>query len=78
MIGEALRLVTPLQAAVVVVALLAFYTLTSRMNETRKIKRLGFRAPTRPSRLPFGLDIAYEGTMMQLKNKSLEFFEAGN
>jgi hypothetical protein len=47
------------------------------IDEDRRIRRLGGRAPRRRTFLPFGFDIAYNGARATVKHRVLEYFDEG-
>jgi hypothetical protein len=77
MLENILRTVSIAHVAYVIVFFLLLLHLRGRMQENAKIKRLGLRAPSRSSWIPFGLDIAYGGAMSVIKNGTLQYFNDG-
>jgi hypothetical protein len=57
-------------------ALVLFNYIKSAAHDA-KIRKLGLRAPVRPSWLPFGIDLAYGGVKSLLNNETMEYFQEG-
>lgn len=61
----------------VLLLIVAYYIISTvrLLNENRKIRSLGARAPIRPTYLPFGLDFVYEAVKYARENRTLAFWE---
>jgi hypothetical protein len=77
MLKERLQNVSFLQLGVIAVISYVLFDYIRRTVESRKIARLGSRAPMRKYMLPFGLDIAYGSVVSVVNNRVLEYFSEG-
>ena len=77
MLDNIFQSVSYAQILLFVVGAYVVYDFIKKVNEDRKIRRLGARAPIRRSWVPFGIDIAYQGTMSVIHNKTYEYFLEG-
>lgn len=50
------------------------YKIYNRVAKNARIRKLGARAPIRPSYLPYGIDLAYEVVRHALKDKSYDLW----
>jgi hypothetical protein len=77
MLEEILRHVSFLPLVIGAVISYVLFDFVRGAIESRKIARLGARAPTRRHFLPFGLDVVYGGVRSVVENRVLEYFEEG-
>jgi hypothetical protein len=77
MLEEILHHVSFLTLAIVAVVSYVLFDFVRGWIESRRIARLGARAPRRRYLLPFGLDVVYGGVRSVVENRVLEYFEEG-
>lgn len=64
-----------IRLAVIAIVLPIVITYVKNALNDAKIRKLGLRAPIRPSYAPFGLDIVYGIVKALLVNRTLEYFQ---
>ncbi|KAJ9665189.1 hypothetical protein H2201_004663 [Coniosporium apollinis] len=67
----------PSPSVSVLILIVAYYIISTLrlLNENRKIRSLGARAPIRRTYLPLGLDFVYEAVKYASENRNLAFWE---
>lgn len=77
MIGDFLKGLDFLKLAGFAIILYFVRALVISRDKNNRIKKLGGRAPTRPSWIPGGFDVAYRAGKALMIHESYEFFKEG-